>query len=66
MSGYMQSAMRHRLTAPAWSVAVALLDGANQQLAPTAPAAAAPPQSTRATAPPQDAVCLDNHIVGHC
>ena len=72
MSAYMHSALRYRITVPAWLIAialaavlalgaVALLDGSAQP-APTASAA----QPTRTTLPQQDTVCVDSRVVGHC
>ena len=74
MSAHMQSALRYRLTVPAWLIAIAvaaaiaigaaaLLDGSNE---PTASPAAAGAQPSRTTLPQQDTVCVDSRVVGHC
>jgi hypothetical protein len=75
MSTYVPSALRHRLSVPAWLHAVviatavavalaaaALLDSSDQRLTPTAGAAS----STGATPPQQHTVCVNNRLVGHC
>ena len=74
MSAHIHSALRYRLTLPAWLIAVALAVALALVVAalvadpngPTGSPASAGAQPTTRTLPQQETTCVDASVVGHC
>ena len=77
MAAYVQSALRYRLTLPAWLLAIAiaaalaltvvgLTRGTGDPGMQPSAAGATSIQTKSATLSKQDTVCVDNRAVGHC
>ena len=77
MAAQVQSALRHRLTVPAWLIAIAIATAfaltvvalSNRSDEPIGQSSATGATTTRpssATLSKQDTVCVDTRAVGHC